>query len=202
MPKILVATHHDAEFAELAAHLASLGWEAISPGQTDAAGLPYDQGGLSHRDQAVRRAGAFAAVAGMPALALAPALEVYALDKAPGHRTHAYAGTGASDAEHRAKLLSAMKRVPVGQRIALFQATAAVVVPGVEKPWVTTSTLECEVTAEERGQGGFLFDPLTQLQSRKTLAEMDDDERWRMGHRGMAMKQMEKKLLEIQARLT
>ena len=197
MAKLLIATFHEAEFAELAAHLAADGWEAVRPLESGASHVSYNQGGGTHREQALKRAEAFAAAAGLPALALATALEVYALDKNPGLRTHEYAGPAASDAEHRAKLLNALRRVPVGQRIALFQASAALVAPGAARGRVTSSTLECEVTMEERGEGGLLFDAVTQLNDRRTLAEMDDETRWRMGHRGMAMKQMGKHLAEV-----
>ena len=200
MPKIVVATDHPAEFSELAETLAGLGWEAVSPDDSEAAGLPYDQGGSAHRDQAVNRARAFAEKAGTPALALASAYQVYALDQAPGPRTRNYAGDGASDAEHRKKLLDAMARIPTGQRIALFQATAALAIPGEERVRATSSTLECEVPTEERGEGGFLFDSVTQIVDKRTLAELDDEERNRLSHRGMAMKQMARHLNELAAR--
>ncbi len=195
MPRIVVATYHSLEFAELSALLAPLGWEALSPDAAGAADVAYSQGGSSHRQQAENRARAFSERAGLPALAIATAFQVYALDQGPGLRTHDYAGAAATDGEHRAKLLAAIKRVPTGQRIALFQASVAFVLPGEEKARVTTSTLECAIPPEERGTGGYLYDAVTQVQDRKTLAEMDDDERYRLGHRGMAMKQMGKFLV-------
>ncbi len=199
MPKIVVATYHAAEFAELAAALAALGWEAVTAREALPPAQRYNQLGANQREQAVNRARAFAAASSLPVLAQATALQAYALDQGPGVRTHDYAGPEASDADHRAKLLAAMKRIPTGQRIALFQATVALAVPGEEKVRVTTSTLECEVTTEERGEGGFLYDSITQVQNRKTLAEMDDDERTRLSHRGMAMKQMARHLNELRA---
>ena len=194
MPRIVLATHHPLEVDELTPLLATLGWEAVTPESVDAADVAYAQGGGNHRQQAENRARAFSDRTGLPALAVATALQVYALDQRPGLRTHDYAGPAATDAEHRAKLLAAIKRVPTGQRIALFQASVAFVQPGEEKARVTSSTLECAIPPEERGDGGFLFDALTQVQDRKTLAEMDDDERYRLGHRGMALKQMAKYL--------
>ena len=201
MPQIVIATRHSEEFAEVMALLAAQGWEGVSPGGADAADVPYNQGGSTHRLQAENRARAFAEASGLPALALATALQVYALDQGPGLRTHDYAGANATDAENRAKLLNVMKRTPTGQRIALFQASAALAVPGEETARVTSATLECEVTPEERGEGGHSYDCVIQLQNRKTLAEMDEAERTALGHRGMAMKQMQKHLRELADRL-
>jgi XTP/dITP diphosphohydrolase len=197
VPRIVVATPHPAEFAELAAALAAAGLEAVPAAGTAAARTAYDQGGATHREQAVKRAQAFAAASGLPAVALATALQVYALDQGPGLHTHDYAGPGATDAANREKLLAAMKRVPAGQRIALFQASAAIALPGDDTVRAVSSTLECEVTPEERGPGGHSYDAVIQLQNRKTLAEMDDDERNRLGHRGMALKQLQKHLSAI-----
>jgi XTP/dITP diphosphohydrolase len=199
MTRIVVATRHPEEFAELAALLREQGFEPVAPEETEAAEVAYNQGGSAHREQAVNRARAFADAAGIPALALATEFQIYALDKQPGPRTHWYAGDDASDAEHRAKLLAATKQIPPGQRIALYQATAALALPGDEKVRATSSTLECEVTTEERGDGGFAYDSITQLQDKKTLAEHDDDMRNRLGHRGMAMKQMSRHLSALAA---
>ena len=199
VPRIVVATHHEAEFAELATALAALGWEAVRPNEAGLGGVRYNNLGANQREQAINRAKAFSAASPLPVLAQATALQAYALDQGPGVRTHDYAGPGASDAEHRAKLLVAMKRVATGQRIALFQSTVALAIPGEEKVRATSSTLECEVTTEERGEGGFLYNAVTQLQNRKTLAELDDDERTRLSHRGMAMKQMARHLNELLA---
>jgi XTP/dITP diphosphohydrolase len=200
MPRLVLATRHEGEIAELRTLLTPLGWEGVHPGETAAATVAYNQGGSTHRDQAVNRARAFAEAAGMPALALATALQVYALDQQPGVRTHDYAGEAATDADHRAKLLAAMQRVPPGQRIALFQATLALAVPGEERVRATSSTLECEITTEERGTGGHLYDSVTQLQDRKTLAEHDEADRNQKSHRGMAMNQMKRHLAELAAR--
>ena len=86
-----------------------------------------------------------------------------------------------------------MVGVPPGQRIALFHATAAIAYPDGREV-AASATLECEITTAERGTGGFLFDAVVQVQDRRTLAEMPDDERGRLGHRGMAVGQLLRRL--------
>jgi XTP/dITP diphosphohydrolase len=191
--RVLLATAHEGEIAELRRILAAAGWDGIAPAEVGVEPPPPGHTGATLREQAIARASAFLDRAGLPSLAVASAYNVYALNNQPGLRTHDFAGEGASDAEHRAKLLKEMRRVPTGQRIALFQVAIAVAWPG-EPVKVCNSTLECEVAAEERGEGGYLYDPITQLNNKKTLAEMGDDERDRHSHRGMAMKQVVKYL--------
>lgn len=187
---IVLATYHEGEQAELAAWLESLGRTPLLPPP----GVMVDHGGATHREQAGLRAEAFAAAAGGPVIAIATALQVYALVHGPGLKTHTLAGPGASDAEHRAKLLKLLERTPPGQRIALFQGAVALAVPG-HPVRITASTLECEVTRAERGEGGVHYDPVIQVQDRRTLAEMPAEDRQRLGHRGMAMTQMRKWLV-------
>ena len=187
---LVVATNDAAELEEFARMLGALGHDCVAAAAAGVAELPPAAARV-HRERASELAALVASAAGRPAVALVSALHVYALDQQPGPRTHDYAGAGATADQHCAKLLAAMKRMPPGQRIALFHASAAVAIPGDETKSVT-STLECEVTQEPRGAGGLLFDAVIQVQDRRTLAEMDDDARDRLGHRGMAIKQLAK----------
>ena len=50
------------------------------------------------------------------------------------------------------------------------------------------SIIECEIPMEPRGDGGYGLDAVIQILNGKTLAELDDDERARLGHRGKAVK--------------
>ncbi len=194
--RALLATSHPGEVEELTRILVAAGWAALAPAETGLTPPSRVLEGATLRDQAIGRATAFAGLAGMPALAVASAFNVYAMGQEPGLRTHDYAGEAAADADHRAKLLTRMKRVPTGQRIALFQVAIAIATPGAPVK-VCNSTLECEVAMEERGGGGYLFDAVTQVVSKRTLAELDDAERDRVSHRGMAMKQVVKYLEQL-----
>ena len=47
---------------------------------------------------------------------------------------------------------------------------------------------------EPRGEGGYGLDAVTQILNGKTLAELDDEDRARLGHRGKAVKPLTKRL--------
>lgn len=190
MPKVVIASYHPAEIAEIAEMLKTLGWTGAAARN---AGLSAAFEGKSHREQALGRARAFADIEGEAALAVATSLGVYALDQAPGLLTHTYAGANATDSEHRAKLLKALARVPAGQRIALFHAAVAVVFPGGNE-LAASATLECAITTAERGEGGYLYDAVVQVVDGRTLAEMPDEDRFRLSHRAMAVGQVLRRL--------
>ncbi|MFN0093478.1 MAG: non-canonical purine NTP pyrophosphatase [Dehalococcoidia bacterium] len=197
--QVLLATAHEGEIAELRRILAAAGWQGVTCAEAGIQPPSFGFTGPNLRERAIMRAATFVEQANLPVIALTSAYNVYAMNAQPGLRTHDFAGEGATDAEHCAKLLKEMKRVAPGQRLGLFQVAIAVGWPG-EQVKVCNSTLECEVPVEQRGEGGFLFDPVTQLNNKQTLAEMSDDDRDRHSHRGMAMKQVVKHLDAMAAR--
>ena len=93
-----------------------------------------------------------------------------------------------------AEILVATHHAAEFAEIATLLGRSGWAAPGVAAVRVASSTLECEVTTEERGSAGHSYDALVQLQDRKTLAEHDDNARSRLGHRGMALRQLLKQL--------
>ena len=199
--RLLIASEHPEEVREMRYLLDGDGWTCLTPADAGIGEVTYQPFGGGYREMAARRARAHADAAGIPALALVTGLEVYRLDKGPGGRGSILAGPGATEADNRAKLLQLLKAAPTGERIALFQGTVAIALPDSDTLRYTTSTLECQVTTVERGEGGFDYDAVTQIVDRRTLAELDDEERSRLGHRGMALRAARKQLVALAAQL-
>jgi XTP/dITP diphosphohydrolase len=114
-------------------------------------------------------------------------LEVEALDGAPGLYSARYVPrTDATDADRRAYLLQNLRGKPHPWR-ARFRAAVAIAVPKQE---VECSEGECcgEIIAEERGSGGFGYDPIFLLdEAGHTMAELDMEEKNRLSHRARAI---------------
>jgi XTP/dITP diphosphohydrolase len=92
-----------------------------------------------------------------------------------------------SDADRRVYLVQNLRDMP-RPWIAHFHATVAVATPEGE---IRFADGECpgEIIPEERGTGGFGYDPIFLLDgSTQTMAELDDDERNRLSHRGRAVR--------------
>lgn len=160
--------------------------------------------GATFVDNAVKKARAVAEATGMLALADDSGLEVDALGGAPGVRSARYAGERATDAENNAALLAALEAlgdplVPSsGPFPARFRCALALVDPMREngEPYVVEGTCEGQVTRAPAGGGGFGYDPLFVVAGSgdggpaRTMAELSDDEKNRVSHRGKAVATM------------
>jgi XTP/dITP diphosphohydrolase len=142
-----------------------------------------DESGDTLEHNALLKARAVAEATGWPALADDTGLEVAALGGAPGVHTARYAGPGAGYAANRRALLTALDGI--ADRRARFRTVVALVLPGGDET-VAEGILEGRITTEERGSGGFGYDPVFEVAGR-TLAEMGEDEKNLISHRARAL---------------
>lgn len=139
------------------------------------------------------KATAVAVAAGRPAVADDTGLEVAALDGAPGVYAARYAGGDATYADNRAKLLDALDGA--SDRRARFRTVAMVVWPdGVEI--AAEGVCDGTIAEGERGERGFGYDPLfvPAEGDGRTFAEMTDEEKHDLSHRGRALRNLLTKL--------
>jgi XTP/dITP diphosphohydrolase len=73
----------------------------------------------------------------------------------------------------------------VVDRRACFRTVVALVVPGGGEV-LAQGLLEGWITREERGSGGFGYDPVFEVEGR-TLAELGEDHKNRISHRARAL---------------
>ena len=133
------------------------------------------------------KAAAIAAATGAPAVADDTGLEVAALGGLPGVRTARYAGEQATDADNRAALLQAL--AGVGDRRARFRTVAMVVWPDGRELSVD-GVCRGSIATAERGTRGFGYDSLFVPDDGdgRTFAEMAEDEKHDLSHRGRAFR--------------
>jgi XTP/dITP diphosphohydrolase len=144
---------------------------------------------------ALKKAKHVAAATRMTAIADDSGLEVDALDGAPGVYSARYAGEGASDDQNSAKLLDALKDVPDEKRGARFACCIALVSSGDVKTFM--GYIKGTIGRELKGENGFGYDPLFYPEgSEKTFAEVKDTEKNAISHRAMALRELQKYLLE------
>jgi XTP/dITP diphosphohydrolase len=125
-------------------------------------------------------------------------IEVGALDGAPGVRSARYAAdagmTDSPDANDNTDvwnnilLLTNLKSVPAGERIARYRCVLAVAKNG--KTLLTADgALEGVLLESPRGTGGFGYDPLLYLpELGLTMAEIEGNLRHQLSHRGRAFR--------------
>lgn len=111
-------------------------------------------------------------------------LLVDALGGAPGVYSSRYAGDGKSESNIR-KLLENLKGAK--NRKAHFKTVISLMTSKGET--IFTGICNGEITEEPRGTSGFGYDPVFQPEGHElTFAQMDQDLKNKIGHRGKAMK--------------
>ena len=143
---------------------------------------PPPETGDTYADNALIKARAAAAATGRAAIADDSGIEAEALAGRPGVRSARYAGADASDGDNLAKL---RREVPPGSRLQYVCVIAHVAPAGEE----TLFYGRCSGTMAAEGSGtrGFGYDPVFVPEGeRRTMAELADDEKDAISHRGRA----------------
>ncbi len=186
--KLLIATNNKGKVRELQDLLKDTGIELVMPAQV---GIDLDvvEDGHTYTENATKKAVAFAHASGLISLADDSGLEVDALDGAPGLYSARYGSQGGeklSDAGRRAFLIQTLQGKP-RPWIARFHATIAIATPNGETH-LAEGFCEGEIIPEERGTGGFGYDPIFLLpELGKTMAELSMEEKNRLSHRARAV---------------
>ncbi len=198
--RLLLATGNPGKIRELTALIDAALWEVVTPAQAGVADLRVEESGATYGENAARKARAYADAAGLVALADDSGLEVDALGGAPGVHSARYAGVDSTDRDNRARLLRALAGVPAEQRRARFRAVVAIAVPGAPAVAFAEGAVEGFIAEDERGKGGFGYDPLFVLPDGRRMAEISPDEKNRLSHRARAVRAAAPILQDLAAR--
>jgi XTP/dITP diphosphohydrolase len=186
MKKLLIATNNKGKVKELRELLKEISVELVMPADINL-NLDVVEDGRTYAENAVKKALAFAQASKMISLADDSGLEVDVLGGAPGLYSARYSPKpGASDADRRAYLLENLKDKP-RPWTAHFHATIAI---ATAEKTVQLAEGNChgEIVPEERGTGGFGYDPIFLFpELGKTMAELDMEQKNRLSHRARAV---------------
>ena len=124
-------------------------------------------------------------------------LEVTALDGAPGVYTARYGGPEKDSAKNMSHLLSELSRVGSSDRSAQFRTAIHIIHGSTEKSieGICTGT----IATEQSGKEGFGYDPVfIPTGETRTFSEMSQDEKNKISHRGVAIREMLEYLSSLQ----
>jgi len=188
MNQLLIATNNQGKLIEFQELLKDTNITLITPAKIEL-DLDVVEDGHTYTENATKKAIAFAQASNLISLADDSGLEVDALDGAPGLYSARYGSTDGvklSDAERRKYLLSKLQDKP-RPWTAHFHATIAIATPNNQLK-ITEGICPGEIIPEERGTGGFGYDPIFLLtELGKTMAELSLDEKNRLSHRARAV---------------
>jgi len=183
---LVLATLNPAKGRELQALLGDVPFEVRLLADVPGARLP-DETGATYGDNALVKARTAAELTGSLALGDDTGLEVDALGGAPGLYTARFGGPGLDDRRRLEHLLERLRGVPPARRTARFRCVIALVGPAhAEK--VVEGVAEGRIAEAPRGNGGFGYDPLFFYPPlARTFAELSDEDKARVSHRGRAL---------------
>ena len=188
MKKLLIATNNQGKIKELHELLDGMDIDLVTPARI---GLDLDviEDGLTYAENAAKKAVAFAKESQLISLADDSGLEVDALNGEPGLFSARYGSTDGnrlSDSDRRKYLIQNLQGTPQPWT-ARFHATIAIAFPNGDTH-LAEGWCEGEIIPEERGAGGFGYDPIFLLpELGKTMAELTMDEKNRLSHRARAV---------------
>jgi XTP/dITP diphosphohydrolase len=117
-------------------------------------------------------------------------LEIEALEGEPGVLSARFLRPDASYPERFAEIDRRLSTVPAAKRRARFVCAVTVVKNGAIV-FETTGTVEGEIADSPKGTRGFGYDPIFYYPPYgRTLAEVSDDEKRRVAHRGEAFRRL------------
>jgi XTP/dITP diphosphohydrolase len=147
-----------------------------------------EETGSTYLENALLKARAGAAALGEPALADDSGIEVDALGGRPGPRSARFAGEDATAQQNLDELIRALKGVPGSGRIARYRCLAVLAFPD-GRELHTEGICEGTLVGRARGSGGFGYDPIFVPEGwDRTMAELADEEKDRISHRGRAFR--------------
>ena len=195
--KIIFATGNAGKLREAAEVLGSE-YEIVSPASL---GITEDvpETGNTLQENSLQKARYLFERTGLPCFADDTGLEVDALGGAPGIYSARYAGPNHDHNANMAKLLKELQLLEIpGQarndgmsRRARFRTVLTLILADGE-PHFFEGTCEGSIATERRGSGGFGYDPvfLPDAYPGRTLAEVSEEEKNAVSHRGRAIRAM------------
>lgn len=192
---VIIATNNAHKVEEIESALSFEGWEFKTLREAGITSNP-EETGTTFIENARIKALAAHEISGAATLADDSGLAVDALDGAPGVYSSRYSGVDGDDAANNAKLLHELADVAESDRSARF-VCSLVFIDEDGQETTAEGFVEGYIGFEERGEGGFGYDPLffpDAYDGKKTMAELTQDEKNSISHRGNALRNLKKVL--------
>ena len=195
MKKIVFATGNQGKLREVKKILADLNVDVVSM-KEEGIQIDVDENGTTFAENAQIKATAIGAHTDAIVLADDSGLVIDALNGEPGIYSARYLGEDTSYRIKNQNLIDRLEGVPDEKRTARFVCAIAAALPD-GTVLHTEGTIEGIIGYEERGENGFGYDPIFYVPKLgKTTAELTDDEKNAISHRGSALEKMKVLLRE------
>lgn len=194
--RAIIASKNLGKIEEIKSVLSKFGIEAISRDEFGIADFEVEETGTTLEENSLIKAMAIYKIAGTLVIADDSGLEVDALSGRPGVYSARFAGDHCSMQDNRDKLLMELKGVQPAERTARFVSVITMIFDNGD---IISARGECDgrIAIEERGDGGFGYDPIFIPKGYDiTFAEMSQEEKNSISHRGRALEKLEELICE------
>ena len=201
MNKILLASNNTHKIKEFKKILEPEDIELIP--QSDL-GIPeIPETGLTFLENSILKARNASLIGNLPAIADDSGIEVDALSGRPGIFSARYAGEQCDDEANNKLLLKELSGVPQEKRTARYRCVIVYLEShNHPTPRIFDSSWEGYIVDQQLGENGFGYDPLFYLPDlQMTAAELSEDLKNRISHRGKALSAFKKELSSISKNL-
>jgi XTP/dITP diphosphohydrolase len=195
MSKLVIASGNAGKLREIARILAPLEIEAVPQSEFNVPDCPEPH--VTFVENCLAKARHASAHSGLPALADDSGICVEALGGAPGVYSARYAGEPKSDDRNNEKLVAALKNE--ANRSAHYTCVMVYVRHADDpEPVIAEGRWYGEIIDTPRGSNGFGYDPYFLVpEFGKTGAELDEDTKNAVSHRGQALRDLVDKLKHL-----
>ena len=195
MKQLVLASGNPGKLRELSAILDDLGYQLTAQSEFNVEEVA--ETGTTFVENAIIKARHAASQTGLAALADDSGIEVDALNGAPGVYSARFSGPGASDAANNALLVEKLHAVPAAERSARYRAVIVLMRHAADpSPLICEGSWEGVIQLQPAGDGGFGYDPYFFLPELGcTSAELSATEKNRLSHRGKALIELKRKLM-------
>jgi XTP/dITP diphosphohydrolase len=199
MSRLVLATRNRHKVEEMQRILNESGLDVELVGIDAFADVPeVAETGATFNENALLKARAVAQATGVVSVADDSGLCVDALSGMPGIFSARWSGRHGDDAANLQLLLAQLEDVPDERLTAHFACSAAVAVPGGVQH-VVMGRLDGSLVRKSRGTNGFGYDPIFEPVETpgRTSAEISDQEKDAISHRGRALRALTPYLLDV-----
>lgn len=191
--RILIATNNKHKIKEISDIFRGTKIEVVSPADIGIK-VEVEEDGVTFAENALKKAEGFCRASGEICIADDSGLTVECLNGAPGVYSARYGGEGLDDKGRTELLLCNMSNSD--NRRAAFVCSIAMVFPDGRLE-VAEGRCEGNIAYAAEGENGFGYDPVFVPNGYcKTFAQLSEDEKNSISHRGRALAELYKKLSE------
>lgn len=195
MTKIILASNNKGKIKEVRQILKDMHVELLTMKEAGA-DMDIEENGATFEENALIKARSVMERTGCLTIADDSGLEVDYLNKEPGVYSARYMGHDTSYDIKNQSIIDRLEGVKGNDRSARFVCAMAAVFPD-GREIVTRGTMEGIIAEKPAGENGFGYDPILYIpQLSKSSAELTDEEKNSISHRGEALEKLKKELIK------